>query len=113
MLCLQTYIFFFNNDTFSIFIFHLVHIKRGFVREWRARKRIEREEKGGESEERERLYIGGTRLERGADMIRERRGSGWREVRKKREKDKGTSEEKARDVEKRLRAILKNDDLCG
>ena len=27
--------------------------------------------------------------------------------------DKGTSEEKARDVEKRLRAILKNDDLCG
>lgn len=52
-------------------------------------------------------------MERGADMIRERRGSGWREVRKKREKDKGTSEEKARDVEKRLRAILKNDDLCG
>ena len=52
MLCLQTYIFFFNNDTFSIFIFHLVHIKRGFVREWRARKGIEREEKG---EERERL----------------------------------------------------------
>ncbi|MBD8997718.1 MAG: hypothetical protein EGR08_03615 [Prevotella sp.] len=45
MLCLQTYIFFFNNDTFSIFIFHLVHIKREFVREWRARKRIEREEK--------------------------------------------------------------------
>lgn len=52
MLCLQTYIFFFNNDTFSIFIFNLVHIKRGFVREWRARKRIEREEK---DEERERL----------------------------------------------------------
>ena len=45
MLFLQTYIFFFNNDTFSIFIFHLVHIKRGFVREWRARKRIERDEK--------------------------------------------------------------------
>ena len=42
---LQTYIFFFNNDTFSIFIFHLVHIKRGFVLEWRVRKRIEREEK--------------------------------------------------------------------
>lgn len=98
MLWLQTYIFFFNNDTFSIFIFHLVHIKRGFVREWRAIKRREREEKG---EERVRLYIGGTRLERGADMVRERRGSGWREVRKKREKDKGTSDEKARDVEKR------------
>ena len=45
MLCLQTYIFFFNNDTFSIFIFHLVHIKREFVLEWRVRKRIEREEK--------------------------------------------------------------------
>ena len=55
MLWLQTYIFFFNNDTFSIFIFHLVHIKRGFVREWRARKRIEREEKGEEGEERVRL----------------------------------------------------------
>ena len=55
------------------------------------------------------------RLERGAEMVRERRGSGWREVRKKREreKDKGTSEEKARDEKKRLRAILKNDDLCG
>ena len=52
-------------------------------------------------------------MERGADMVRERRGSGWREVRKKREKDKGTSEEKARDEKKRLRAILKNDDLCG
>ena len=65
------------------------------MREWRARKRIEREEKGEESEERERLYIGGTRLERGADMIRERRGSGWREVRKKREKGEGKSEEKA------------------
>lgn len=47
------------------------------------RKRRKREDKG---EERERLYIGGTRLERGADMVRERRGSGWREVRKKREK---------------------------
>ena len=46
-------------------------------------------------------------------MVRERRGSGWREVRKKRENDKGTSEEKARDEKKRLRAILKNDDLCG
>ena len=45
MLWLQTYIFFFNNDTFSIFIFHLVHIKRGFVREWRVRKRIKEKRK--------------------------------------------------------------------
>ena len=34
-------------------------------------------------------------------------------ISQKREKDKGTSEEKARDEKKRLRAILKNDDLCG
>ena len=43
------------------------------------------------------------RLERGADMVRERRGSGWREVRKKREKDKGTSEEKAREIPEAIR----------
>ena len=65
----QTYIFFFNNDTFSIFIFHLVHIKRGFVREWRVRKRIEREEKG---EEMKRPYKGWTRLERIECKVRER-----------------------------------------
>lgn len=41
------------------------------------------------------------RLERGKEDFRERRGSGWREVRKKREKDKGTSDEKARDEKKR------------
>ena len=50
------------------------------------------------------------RLERGADMVRERRGSGWREVRKKREKDKGTSEEKARD-EKRAELGIPKDSL--
>ena len=70
------------------------------------RKRRERRRKGEVIDRRNEV---GER----ADMIRERRGSGWREVRKKREKDKETSEEKARDEKKRLRAILKNDDLCG
>lgn len=70
------------------------------------RKRRERRGKG------EVIYRRNEVGER-ADMIRERRGSGWIDVKKKREKDKGTSEEKARDEKKRLRAILKNDDLCG